>query len=554
MQTLYDIYLESITKFPKKRRFLYWKDGRCQTISTSDFHAQVEAVAYSLQQLRIKKGNKVAIIMYNRLEWAVCDYAIQMIGAINVPIYTTLPRNQSSYILKDSGAALVIAENQEIAGRTEHNKIITIEPVDGYMSYQELLHRGASRRVVPSKCNPEELATIIYTSGTTGEQKGVMLSHRNLVSNLLAACNAIGINPNDTIFSFLPLSHSFERIVDYAAFHAGSTIAYPENFECAIRNISQVKPTVMACVPRVLEKVYQAIEQHRQGLSGMKSGIFEWAVKIGDQISQYRLTGTRPPFWLGFKSTIADSMVFKKIRAKLGGRIRLILSGAAPLSKDIAQFLYSCGINILEGYGLTETSPVVCTNREGKIKWGTVGQPLEDVEVKLLEDGELIVRGPNIMKGYYNKPKETEAVLKNGWLHTGDVAEIDPDGFIKIIDRKKDLFKTSGGKYIAPQSIENMLKRSPVIQDAIVIGDGRKFPASLIVPNMAMIKGDPNEIIGKEVDKVNETLSQPEKIKKFALLNEGFTVESGLITPTMKARRREIEKKFKDLIEKLYSE
>lgn len=549
LSTIYDLYADSVRRYPKNRRFYYFLDGKYTTLSTVEFDDHVRRIAYALTQLRVKHGDKIALISYNRFEWAVIDYAIQMLGCVTVPIYTTLPSAQIDYIIKDSDSVLVIAENKEIASKVSHTKIITIDTVDGFMSYKELVRRGRAKQAVAAKPSPDDIATLIYTSGTTGEQKGVMLSHKNLVSNILSSRGAIPMTARDTLFSFLPISHSFQRIVDYMAFYQGATIGYPESIDKILDNIKQIRPTVMACVPRMLEKIYQKIEEERGKLSGIKAGIFNWAFKVGRE----SLNGNGS-FSLSLKKSIANLLVFRKIRKKLGGRIRILTSGASGLSPDIALFLSSCNLTILEGYGLTEASPVVSCNTKDQLKLGTVGKAIEGVEVKLADDNELLVRGPNIMKGYYKKPAETAEVLKDGWLYTGDIAEIDQDGFIKIIDRKKDLFKTSGGKYIAPQQIENMLKSSKFIQDAIVIGNGRKYPAALVVPNVASITGDLHETIKGEIDRINESLSQPEKIKNFAIIKEGFSIKAGQLTPTLKVKRNVIEKAYKNIIDKLYEE
>jgi len=548
--TLAEVFTVGIQKFQRPDRFLQKSNGAYRPISTEEFARRVRACAGALAAGGIVRGDRVAILSYNRVEWAIADFACQLLGVADVPIYSTLPADQVAYILQDSGAKAIFVENGDQVAKVRGLavRVISFDPAEGAESLDEFLKKGGEPPAV--KIEPEDLATIIYTSGTTGVPKGVMLTHRNLVSNILASAAAFVVTPDDKILSFLPLSHVFERIFDYLFFLWGASIAYAEHVDKVAENLLEIRPTIMAAVPRFYEKVYSKIRKSVAEQKPWKQGLFEWARAVGAVAGDFHRRGARPPLGLRVRLGLANLLVLKKLQGRVGGRIRFFVSGGGALSRDVAEFFYSLGLPILEGYGLTETSPVICANRIGATRLGTVGQTIPGVEIKIAADGEILARGPNIMKGYYNKPEETAKVMVDGWFATGDIGEIDAEGYLKITDRKKDLFKTSGGKYIAPSVIEGRLKLSPRILNAVVIGDARKFPSALIVP----AKGVTREEIAKEVAALNESLAHHEQLKKFELIDTDFTIDGGELTPTMKVKRKVVEKKYKAVIDAIYAE
>ncbi len=547
--TLLDVFTQGVENHPRPDRFLRKIEGAYRPVSTEEFARQVRACAAALPSLGIGRGDRVAILSYNRLEWAVVDYACQLAGAPTVPLYSTLPADQCAVILEDSGAKAIFVENaaqrDKVQGRFPH--AVCFRETPGALSFEEFLKRGGPPPP-PAAIGPDDLATLIYTSGTTGTPKGVMLTHRNLVSNMLAACRVFPIGPDDVALSFLPLSHGFERLLDYAFFWKGASIAYAETVDRVGENMREVRPTLMAAVPRFYEKLYSRIVGSLDRMGRLGRWAFEWARSAGAREAEHRRRGERPPLLARWRHGIARALVLDKLAARTGGRLRYLISGGAPLAADIADYLFSLGFTICEGYGLTETSPVITVNCPGAIRSGTVGPPLPGVEIRIAPDGEILARGPNIMKGYWNRPGETAEAIKDGWFHTGDIGEIDPSGWLRITDRKKDLIKTAGGKYIAPQPIENRLKASPRILNAVVVGESRKFPAALIVP----APGATREQVQAEVDAVNGTLAHHEQVKKFALLERDFSIEEGELTPTLKVRRRFVEKKYQAQIQALY--
>jgi long-chain acyl-CoA synthetase len=500
----------------------------------------------------VKAGDRVALLSYNRPEWAIADYGAQLIGAVTVPLYSTLPPDQVQFILGDSGAKLVFAADAEqLAKLGPGREAVVFDPTPGATAFESFL--AASTGPPPAvEIDPGALATIIYTSGTTGTPKGVMLSHRNLISNATELLEIVTFTPEDVSLSFLPVSHSFQRIVDYSIFSRGAAIAYAESTDSVAKNLLEARPTILCSVPRFYEKVHDRVLQSIDAMPGWRKRLARWALRVGAG---------------GFRGFIADLLVLRKIRARTGGRIRLLVSGGAPLGKETNEFFTALGFTLIEGYGLTETSPVITLNRPGAEKIGTVGPPIGGVEVRIApEDGEVLVRGPNVMMGYYNKPEETAAVLADGWFRTGDIGELDADGFLKITDRKKDLLKTSGGKYIAPAPIEARIRLHPYVANAVLLGDRRKFAAALIVPDFAVLEREfpglgraaltthPPVLaaLQKHVDEINATLSSWETVKRFALLEDEFTIERGELTPTMKVRRKAVEEKRKEKIEGLF--
>lgn len=546
--TLAEVFEHASRAFPRDDRFLCKIKGAWQPVSSDAFAAQVRACAAALASSGIGRGDRVALLSYNRLEWAVVDYACQLLGAPDVPIYTTLPADACAHILKDSGCKAAFVENAVQAGKIGGDVplVVSFDPAPDTVPFGEFLKRGGPAEHAPP--GPDDVATLIYTSGTTGVPKGVMLTHRNIVSNLLAAAEVFRLSPEDRALSFLPLSHSFERILDYAAFWLGASIAHAESVERAQTNLRDTRPTFMAAVPRFFEKVRDRIQETATSMPPFRRRIFDWARNVGAKEAESRRQGRKPPLGIRWRAWLARRLVFRKIAANVGGRVRFFVSGGAALSRDAADYLWSLGFTVLEGYGLTETSPVLCVNPEGRVKPGTVGPPFPGVELRIAPDGEILARGPNIMKGYHNRPEETAEILKDGWLSTGDLGELDEDGYLRITGRKKELLKTAGGKYIAPQPIEGRLKTDPHILNAVIVGDGRKFPAALIVP----APGTTREQIQAAVDKTNRTLPSFERIKRFTLLDRDFTVEAGELTPTLKTRRHVVTRKHAAAIDALY--
>jgi len=554
---------------------------------------RVQAISLGLRELGIKPGDKVAIVSENRPEWALTDYACLCARAADVPIYPTLTAKQTEYILRDSESVAVfcstaaqVAKVLEVKGALPGLQQIIVFDGDvaagrpGVISLAAL--EGKGRAVVSKHPNwkaealsagPEDLATLIYTSGTTGDPKGVMLSHYNIWSNVQAVLQMIPIGSGDECLSMLPLSHSYERMVDYTLFQAGVIINYAESFDTVATNLQEVKPTVVLSVPRLYEKVYARVLENALSGSIIKRNIFFWAKRAGEQWATLSLAGLPIPGGLALKKKLADRLVFAKLRARTGGRIRFFVSGAAPLSADIAKFFYSAGLPVIEGYGLTESSPVLTLNPLDRIKLGTVGRAIPGVELKIAQDGEILARGPNIMQGYYKLPDATKETLDvGGWLHTGDIGEIDSDGYLKITDRKKELLKTAGGKYIAPQPIEMAVKRNKFVANAMLYGDRRKFPIILIVPNFDTLErwahersltyatraelialADVHAKIEREVMSMLSHLAKFETPKKVVLLEKDFTIESGELTPTLKVKRRVVEQHYTGQIDAAYA-
>ena len=565
--------------------------GAWKPISASDFGFTVRALSLGLNALGVQPGDRVAILSENRPEWAMADFAILCAGAWSVPIYPTLPANQIAPLLNDSGAKVIFCSTLEQLGKIltvrsqcgqlDHVVLIEGNPpmAPGYTTFHAVVDKGRptlemSANVFDQRAarvKPDDVATIIYTSGTTGEPKGAMLKHSNFVSNVICGCEVIPFPSEGAALSFLPLSHVFERMLDYSYFYRKISIAYAESIEKLGANFVEVKPLCFGAVPRIYEKVQARIMAAVESGPGWKRKLFAWAVGVGAERLPYLERGEKPPPGLARKAKIADALVFKKIRARLGGRFQFAVSGAAPLSRSLAEFFIGAGVQIYEGYGLTETSPVICVNGPGRWRLGTVGRALRGVEVKIAQDGEILTRGPHVMKGYYNKPEATaEAIDRDGWFHTGDIGQLDADGFLAITDRKKDLIVLAGGKKAAPQPIENELKKSPFISLPIVIGDRQKFLAALIVPDFDKLKewaavghlavdwahldanAEMRRLYQREIDAYNADKAHHEQIRAFAILPSDLTIEDGSITPTLKVKRRILETRYHSLIEGLY--
>ncbi len=599
IKTVCDMYFDIVNNYPDHVLFKYKKDGVYVGVKASEVKEIVENLANGLISLGVKKDGKVAIISHNRVEWAYTDLAIVTSAAVTVSIYPTLLGHQAAYIINDSDAEVIFVENMlqfekisEVWKDCPKLKYIVVmddtkidrENVYTFSEIQELGKKFKKENPDEYKnrytsVKPEDLLTLIYTSGTTGEPKGVMLTHSNLVTNVVDSTKHVlkerATDKDLVALSFLPLSHSLERMAGYyLMLYNKATIAYAESIDTVAQNMLEVRPTCMVSVPRLYEKIYAKVLDSALSAGGLKKKIFLWATKIGSEVVKLRVQGKSPSGMLAFKYGIAKKLVFSKLKEKTGGRLWFFISGGAPLGKEIAEFFLAADLIILEGYGLTETSPVISVNTFEKIKPGTVGTPIPNVEVKIAEDGEILCKGPNVMKGYYKKPEATEeAIDKDGWFHTGDIGLIDEDGFLIITDRKKEIIVTSGGKNVAPQPIENALKASKYITQAVLIGDKRKYISALIVPDFDVltkwakqngIEFSSNEeliekqlvkdLIQKEVDKVNQDLARYEQVKKFALLPQELTQDGGELTPTLKVKRRVVNEKYKDIIDGLYAE
>lgn len=589
--TINQLFANTMQMYPREDMMLYKKEGKYVSISTEEFGNRVKHFSLGLKELGLNPEDKLVILSETRPEWVMTDIANLCAGGVTVPIYPTLIPEQIKYIVGNSDARIVvysdseqgekIAEIRSDLGNVTHYVTFESEAPEGVLTFDQVLAKG--KKIfeespdlfdkAASLAKPETLASILYTSGTTGVPKGVMLTHNNFVTNVKAVTDVIPFSHEDKVLSWLPLSHSFERIATYTYLFKGCSIAYAENMLTVGQNMPEVCPTVVVGVPRLFEKVYAAVMDNVLSSSLLKRKIFFWAIKVGRDFGQRTLRGVPIPQFLGFKRKIAHRLVFSKIIAKTGGRIRFFVSGAAPLSKDIAELFYAMGLIVLEGYGLTETSPVISVNRLEKIKFGSVGPPIPDVEVKIAPDGEILARGPNIMRGYYKMEEETKETIKEGWFYTGDIGYLDEDGFIVITDRKKDIIVTAGGKNVAPQPIENAIRTNVYVNDVLVIGDRRKFMSALVVPNFeklekyakfnnisykdkqTLIKNeDIVKFLEAEIDRATPHLASYEKIKKIALLDKDFTIADGEITPTFKIKRNVVEKKYKDLIDALYAE
>jgi long-chain acyl-CoA synthetase len=569
------------------------RDNAWHDITFDSLLARVHDLYAGLKELQLQPGDRMAILSENRPEWAIVDYACLAARLADVPIYPTLTPAQTAYILRDSGAKGIFVSSQKHLDKIleirhelpDLQHIILFDGTSdatGVTTLQDLESRGnaalarhADWQSEALSVTPDDLATLIYTSGTTGEPKGVMLSHGNITSNVVAALETLSVGAHDEFLSFLPLCHIFERMVGhYTMLQAGAVISYATGFDTVSRELPEVRPTVVASVPRLYEKIYTGALDAAARKGGVTRAIFDWARATGETRLKYTLTRRSVPVGLALADRVATALVFSKLHQKLGGRVRLLLSGGAPLSPDICRFFLAFGFTMLEGYGLTETSPVISFNSLAMLKPGTVGRPMTGIEVQIAADGEILVRGPNVMKGYYHRPDATaEAIDRDGWFHTGDIGELDNDNCLRITDRKKDLIKTSGGKYVAPQPIEGMVKLNPFFANAVMLGDRRKFPIMLLVPNVdavtawAVSAGQPkrsvpemlaspevHEKLEREARKSLRDLAQFETPKKFLILAKDFTIESGELTPTMKVKRKIVEAHYAGEIDRLYAE
>ena len=552
------------------------------SISAEELYRNVVGVARALEGWGIGKGDRVAILSENRPEWTITDFACLAIGAVVVPIYSTLTDRQTANLLRDAGVrAIAVSTKQQldkvlsVREQTFLERILVMDHVESAQAYpiHRLMLQGPQQRdadfdMRARSIGPEDLATIIYTSGTTGDSKGVMLTHANMASNIECSLFEFGVGEGETSISFLPLSHVTARHVDFAMLYHGVTLAYCSSMEMLPKALNEVHPTVFVAVPRFYEKVYMQVVQKTRAFP--KRAIYEWAIGVGNKHENEVLAGRVPR---SFAWRLANRLVYSQVRAGLGGKVELFISGGAPLGRELADWFAVIGIRIHEGYGLTETSPVIAVNNPRAHRIGTVGKPLPNLQVRIAEDGEVLVRGPSIFKGYWKKPEETQKAFEGDWFKTGDIGHLDADGYLSITDRKKDLIKTSGGKFIAPQPIENSLKLNPLIATAVVLGDKRKFPAVLISPHFPLLEewahvngisfGSRAELVGDVkvrglyegiVSELNHNMAKFEQLKKVIIVDEEFSAATGTLTHTMKVRRRGIEERYKSQIDAIYLE
>ncbi len=584
---LFDFPYYQLEKFPIADALVTKQDGVWVKTSTQEYVDKANTISRALLRMGIQKNDKIAIISSNnRTEWHIMDVGILQTGAQNVPIYPTISEDDYEYILNHSEAKYCFVSDEEVLRKVsliQHNvphlkEVYAFNHIENCKNWSELVALGAdtsNQNEVEERKNsvqPLDLATIIYTSGTTGRPKGVMLSHNNIVSNVLDSANRIPFEEGKSrALSFLPICHIYERMVTYIYQYYGVAIYFGESIEKISENIKEVHPTVMTGVPRLIEKVYEKIIAKGSELTGIKRKLFFWAIDLG---LRYEPDGANG-FWYELQLKIARKLIFSKWKEGLGGRLDLIVNGSAALQPRLARIFAAAEIPVMEGYGLSETSPVISVNdqRNHGFKIGTTGRVIDNVEVKIAADGEILVKGPNVMMGYYKDEKLTNEAIVDGYFHTGDIGEIDSDGFLKITDRKKEMFKTSGGKYIAPQILENAMKQSRFIEQIMVIGDGQKMPAAFIQPNFEFVKewaklhnitlGTTNEDIianteviariQQEVDLINEKFGNWEKIKRFELTPDLWTVPAGHLTPTMKLKRKVVLEKYHGLFEKIYN-
>ena len=593
-KTLVDAFVTLCREHKRPDTLNFKRDGVWVPVSSDEMLTRVRRIAAGLNSIGVRHGDRVAILSESRLEWTLADAGCLFAGVVDVPIYPTLTPSQVKYILNDSGARVLILatyakflEIKEVVPECpELQQIIFFEsanvtPETG-ITLAELEPKGKQAQEADPALNerlerqttPEDLATIIYTSGTTGEPKGVMLTHSNLVSNLIDSSGHLSFGMHDIALSVLPLSHVFERQALYMYLYQGMAVYYAESLDTIGPNLREVRPTILVGVPRIFEKIYARIRERASQQGRLHTLLLSWAVDVGREYAK-RLILHRPISpWLKLKHSIALRLVFSRWREAFGGRIRLLVSGGAALPEDLGYIYLGAGIPIIQGYGLTETSPVITTGQLDDNRIGTVGKAIPNVQIRIAEDGEIETRGPNVMRGYYNKPDETRAVFTDdGWFKTGDIGTLDSDGFLRITDRKKELFKTSGGKYISPQPIEQAIKGSRFVNQVVLIGAGRKFAAALIVPawehidSYTKLKGIDGksrselcahpriiDLFERQVEKLTEHLARYEKVKKIALLEKELTIEGGELTPTLKVKRRVIDDKYRDVIEKLYAE
>jgi long-chain acyl-CoA synthetase len=589
--TLPSRFLQAVDEHPSARAQMVRRDGHWEALSSQEFLRRVAGLAYAFVELGVKPGDRVGLFAPNCPEWHTADFAVSGSGAVTVPVYFNESPDRASYILNHCGAKLVFisgaAQLEKFLAAREQLKDIQqvivanvgdTLPAD-FLRYETLIATTGPAEIAAyglrvAQVLPTQLASLIYTSGTTGEPKGVMLTHNNFSSNVTDTCVEFDLNPEeDLAVSFLPLAHVYGRMLDYVYIFQGCPVAYVEVVENVAQALLEVHPTILAAVPRFFEKIYARLMEQGSKTTGAKRQIFDFAIKTARESASWRCGEKSASLGVKLKWAIADKLVYSKIRAGTGGKLRIVMSGGAPLSKEMAEFFWAIGVPIYQGYGLTETSPVLTSNYP-RNRVGSSGRPIANVQIRIADDGEILAKGPCVMQGYYKAPEATRDVLsEDGWFKTGDIGYLDKDNYLFITDRKKDLLKTAGGKFVAPQPIENGLKTSPYILNAMVVGDQRKFVVALIVPNPTTVSAKLAEeglkfssnaelaahprayaLIENEVSRLTSHLAQYENIKRFALLPDDFTFAGGSLTFTMKLKRRVVEKQFHDLIAKLYSD
>ncbi len=583
---LFDFPYYQLQQYPQQKALNTKYNGQWKATSTQEYIDKANAISRALIQLGVKPNDKVALISTNnRTEWNICDIGIMQTGAQDVPIYPTISKDEYEYVLNHSESVYCFVSDKEVYDKVMAIKnnvpslkeVYTFDEISGAKNWQEVLDMGkdeAHQEELEKRkkaIQEDDVATLIYTSGTTGKPKGVMLSHKNIASNAKYSAERLPIDPGkSSALSFLPVCHVYERMLHYMYQYCGVEIHFAESLDTISENLKEVKPEVMTAVPRLLEKVYDKIYAKGAELTGVKKKLFFWAVDLGLKYEPYGQNG----WWYEMQLKLANKLIFSKWREALGNNLKAIASGSAPLQPRLARVFNAAQIPVMEGYGLTETSPVVSVNdmRNHGFKIGTVGKPLRETEIKIGEDGEILVKGPQVMLGYFKNQEETDKVMEDGYFHTGDIGELDSEGFLKITDRKKEMFKTSGGKYVAPQTIENVMKQSRFIEQMMVIGEGEKMPAALIQPDFEFIKewgnkkgkniaSEPKEIvknkdvierIQQEIDVYNERFGHWEKIKKFELTPDVWSIEGGQLTPTMKMKRKVIKEMYQELYNRIY--
>lgn len=593
--TLTHLFRHAVAKYPLRDALNFKHDGRWKPIASDVMLSRIEFIALGLDQLGLRPGDKAAIFAVNSPEWTLADAGCQFAGIVDVPIYTTLAPESVKYIINDSGAKLLFVDTQAAYDRiapvlkecASLERIVFFEEAahtieTHTMALTELEEIGWRIRLekpelihsLTKDVEPDDVATLIYTSGTTGEPKGVMLTHANIISNVIDAGEKFQFSIHDISLSVLPLTHVFERSAMYLYILHGMSVFYAESVDKVPDNLREVRPTIFVGVPRIFEKVYAKAKLTAAQKGGLKEKVFDWAIEVAKAVAMTKETKGSPSIWLSLKYRIADKIVFSKLREFFGGRLRACITGGAALPDEIFLIFMGARISIMQGYGLTETSPVITSSNPTAVKLGTVGRPIRNMQVRIAEDGEVEAKGPGVMLGYYNKPDATRDVFtEDGWFRTGDIGEIDGDGYLRITDRKKELFKTSGGKYIAPSPIEQMIRASRFVSQAVLVGNERKFAAALVVPNFDMLESyakhkgldlkTPSEfcsnpkiidLIERQVARYTDGLARFESVKKVALLEKEFSVEGGELTPTLKVKRRVIDQKYKDIIDQFYAD
>jgi long-chain acyl-CoA synthetase len=600
-KTINELFIRAMEEHQKPDAFLTKSEGRYHGIASREVLTKVAALAQAFVEMGVGAGDRVALLSENRLEWALTDYAILGLGAVTVPLYSTLLDGDVEYILRDSSSKGIIVSNRDqlkkvlaVRTRVPDLKIVIAMECDpgefpDVLRWRDLAGQGSATGTDPVKSletqalrtRPEDVATIVYTSGTTGVFKGVVLTHANISSNIQACDRLFDFHPGDISMAFLPLAHIFERMIDFYYMAQGVSIAYAENIDSLPQNLREVRPTLMAVVPRLVEKIREKVMEEVRHLPPSKQKLFAWALHTGREWFPYSLTGRSAPAGLGLKRALADKLVYAKIRSQMGGRLRLLISGAAPLSRELAEFFFSIGIPVYEGYGLTETSPVIAVNHPSAVKLGTVGQVIPGVEVQFGEETEdsrggtgreILVRGPNVTPGYYHQDERNGEVFTDGWFHTGDLGSLDSEGFLSITGRKKNLFKTSGGKYVSPEKLENLFQGHRYVTQVVVLGDSRKFVGSLIVPNFVALESYAKEqgivfagredlvknqnvhsFLQRQVDDACRHLPPHERIRQIALLPKELTIAAGELSATLKVKRPVVEERYRDLIEEMFS-